>query len=165
MFQSIEFERVFSMVKLFFLTLISSIISCKVSSFSPPKSISYYLAVVKQKFSKGYGLASNDDVKTEAAVSITKSNKFDKELNVLLDTMPDVEKYTILLQSYATQILESNARNTTTLKMMNILYGEMLQNAIVPSTKSSQVLIDAASVFRNSESLGRAIQLAKAGLT
>jgi len=146
-----------------FSAFVLKIILCGVSAFSPPSSISNYLAEVKLKYSKGLSIGLSGKDEATETTSISKSIKFDKELNVLLETMPEVEKYTILMQSYATQIMETNERNSTNLKMMNILFGEMLQNSIVPSSKSTQVLIDAASVFRNSESLGRALQLAKAG--
>jgi hypothetical protein len=85
------------------------------------------------------------------------------KLNTLLESMPVAEKYALLLQSYASNILDSTNRTVAALDTMESLFAEMLSKSISPSEKSSKLLIDAASTFCSSMKLGKSLQLAKAG--
>jgi hypothetical protein len=104
----------------------------------------------------------------ETVESDTKANKLakastDAALNTILENMPQAEKYALLLQSYASGILENTNRSPEALKTMESLYMEMLGKSISPSEKSSKLLVDASSAFCSSIKLGKALQLAKAG--
>ena len=87
----------------------------------------------------------------------------DASLNILLENMPIAEKYSLLLQSYATNIIDNSNRTTAALETMDLLFTEMLSKSIAPSEKSSKLLIDASSTFCSSIKLGKSLQLAKAG--
>lgn len=87
----------------------------------------------------------------------------DAALNILLENMPVAEKYSLLLQSYATNIIDSTNRTVAALDTMESLFTEMLSKSIAPSEKSSKLLIDASSTFCSSIKLGKSLQLAKAG--
>ena len=89
----------------------------------------------------------------------------DVSLNVLLDNMPVAEKYSLLLQSYASNIIDNSNRTIAALDTMDSLFTEMLSKSIAPSEKSSKLLIDASSTFCSSIKLGKSLQLAKAGNT
>lgn len=99
----------------------------------------------------------------EQSLAVYKSRNGSK-LDFLLESMPENEKYGILLQSFSSQILEeSDVTNTTLLTTMTSLFNEMIEKAINPSTISVKSLIDASSKFRSCEKLGEAMQLSKAG--
>lgn len=87
----------------------------------------------------------------------------DASLNSLLENMPIAEKYSLLLQSYATNIIDNSNRTAAALDTMDLLFTEMLSKSIAPSEKSSKLLIDASSTFCSSIKLGKSLQLAKAG--
>jgi hypothetical protein len=87
----------------------------------------------------------------------------DASLNVLLENMPLAEKYAVLLQSYATDIIDNTNRTIAALDTMDLLFTEMLSKSIAPSEKASKLLIDASSTFCSSIKLGKSLQLAKAG--
>lgn len=87
----------------------------------------------------------------------------DASLNVLLENMPIAEKYAVLLQSYATDIIDNTNRTIAALDTMDLLFTEMLSKSIAPSEKASKLLIDASSTFCSSIKLGKSLQLAKAG--
>ena len=89
--------------------------------------------------------------------------KPDAALNILLENMPTAEKYSLLLQSYASNIIDSTNRTVAALDTMESLFTEMLSKSIAPSEKSSKLLIDASSTFCSSIKLGKSLQLAKAG--
>ena len=84
-------------------------------------------------------------------------------LNVLLENMPLAEKYSVLLQSYATDIIDNSNRTIAALDTMDSLFTEMLSKSIAPSEKASKLMIDASSTFCSSIKLGKSLQLAKAG--
>jgi hypothetical protein len=85
------------------------------------------------------------------------------QLTSLLENMPLAEKYSLLLKSYASNIIDNSNRNATTLSTMESLFNEMVQKAIVPDIAASQSLIDAASTFCSSAKMGGVLQLSKAG--
>ena len=97
------------------------------------------------------------------AIAIEKLPVPDAAVNVLLENMPLAEKYSLLLQSYATNIIDDSNRSVAALDTMDSLYAEMISKSIAPSEKSSKLLIDASSTFCSSMKLGKSLQLAKAG--
>ena len=101
-----------------------------------------------------------DELKQMTALA--KPNAAEPSLNNLLENMPLPEKYALLLQSYATNIMDSTNRTVEAMNTMETLFTEMLGKSILPSEKSSKLLIDAASTFCNSIKLGKSLQLSKA---
>ena len=95
-----------------------------------------------------------------ASLALLKTND---SLDSLMQNMPISEKYSLLLQSYATSIMEDSDRTMSALNTMENLYLEMLSKAITPSSRSSKLLIDASSTFCSSIVLGKSLQLSKAG--
>lgn len=85
------------------------------------------------------------------------------ELGAMLDKLPLDEKYAMMIQSYATGILDkTNRGDGSTMDSIESLYIEMLSSSVRPTQQTSQNLIDAASTFCNSAKLGRALQLGRA---
>lgn len=81
----------------------------------------------------------------------------------MLDKLPLEDKYAMMIQSYATGILDKTKRGDgSTMDSMESLYIEMLSSSVRPTQRTSQNLIDAASTFCNSAKLGRALQLGRA---
>jgi len=107
---------------------------------------------------QGETVESNDIAKLYRISTSTET-----ELNSLLDKMPINEKYSILLQSYATKILESNKKDASLLDKMESLYNEMIQKRISPEGKGSSGFLDAAASFCSVDKLSRALRLMKAG--
>ena len=70
---------------------------------------------------------------------IEKLRVADASLNILLENMPIAEKYSLLLQSYATNIIDNSNRTTAALETMDLLFTEMLSKSIAPSQKSSKL--------------------------
>ena len=95
--------------------------------------------------------------------ALARPSTGEPSLNNLLENMPLPEKYALLLQSYATNIMDSTNRTAEAMNTMETLFTEMLGKSILPSEKSSKLLIDAASTFCNSIKLGKSLQLSKAG--
>ena len=88
----------------------------------------------------------------------------DFEISSLLESMPLKEKYTLLLQSYSSKILENEVTDRiTALTRMKFLFGEMLQAAITPERKAAKALIDASASFCNVAIMGKALRHIKAG--
>lgn len=121
---------------------------------------------------RSYGVSSElqfsppkDVSNTVTESMIEKLQGPDIALNVLLDNMPIAEKYSLLLQSYASNIIDNSNRTIAALDTMDSLFTEMLSKSIAPSEKSSKLLIDASSTFCSSIKLGKSLQLAKAGKT
>lgn len=119
---------------------------------------------------RSYGVSSElqfsppkDASNTVTESTIEKLQGPDIALNVLLDNMPIAEKYSLLLQSYASNIIDNSNRTIAALDTMDSLFTEMLSKSIAPSEKSSKLLIDASSTFCSSIKLGKSLQLAKAG--
>ena len=104
-----------------------------------------------------------DAAEVQPEGKLEKLQVADASLNVLLENMPIAEKYSLLLQSYATNIIDNSNRTTAALDTMDLLFTEMLSKSIAPSEKSSKLLIDASSTFCSSIKLGKSLQLAKAG--
>ena len=77
--------------------------------------------------------------------------------------MPIGEKYAVLLQSYATNIMDNTNRTTAAMDTMESLVTEMLSKSILPSDKAVKMLIDASSTFCNSIKLGKSLQLSRTG--
>lgn len=89
--------------------------------------------------------------------------KVRSELGAMLDKLPLEEKYAMMIQSYATGILDKKIRGDgSTMDSIESLYIEMLSSSVRPTQQTSQNLIDAASTFCNSAKLGRALQLGRA---
>ena len=92
-------------------------------------------------------------------------NRNDNELNSRLNTLSDVDKYNLLLQSYANNILDNNNNNkdnNNDYNAMEILYNEMIKRSLKPTIKSTEFLINSCTTFTNSVKLGRSLQLSKA---
>ena len=106
---------------------------------------------------------SKDGVDDPVDTKIEMLQVADASLNVLLENMPLAEKYAVLLQSYATDIIDNTNRTIAALDTMDSLFTEMLSKSIAPSEKAYKLMIDASSTFCSSIKLGKSLQLAKAG--
>ena len=84
------------------------------------------------------------------------------ELGAMLDKLPTADKYALMIQSYATGILERTNRDAGAMDAIESLYLEMLAESVRPTEQTSQSLIDSAASFCNSAKLGRALQLGRA---
>ena len=157
-----------------FLIAISTI-PCRVSFLPklqvvnhPPRSFAVHRYLIDPSSKSGSNndngkeLATGDVLKQTKQTSLSKPNT-DAALNKLLESMPLQEKYALLLQSYATNIMDNTNRTVEAMTTMETLFMEMLSKSILPTDKSSKQLIDAASTFCNSIKLGKSLQLSKAG--
>ena len=85
------------------------------------------------------------------------------QLKNLLESMPLEEKYSLLLQNYASSIMEQSAKDSdSVIKTMRSLYSEMLSLSVTPTEKSSRAMLNAAAVLCSSDTLGQVLQLVKA---
>jgi len=83
-----------------------------------------------------------------------------------MDSMPLAEKYTLLLQSYSTSILERRLQADKRIDLfqnMESLYNEMIQQSIAPEPMAAQAMIDASSKFGNVAVMSKAARLIRAG--
>jgi len=131
-------------------------------------SVSYeYRAFIRcsaLRMSKSDGL--NLSSSSSSSSLQTQSQRTDNELKTLMDNMPVDEKYTLLLQSYSTAILERRIqadKSIDLLQNMELLYNEMIQQSIVPQPMAVQAMIDASSKFGNVAVMSKAARLIKAG--
>lgn len=83
-----------------------------------------------------------DDIADTALTASSSTSKIEKipaiqdaALNILLENMPIAEKYSLLLQSYANNILDNTNRTMESLNTMQYLFTEMLSKSILPSTR------------------------------
>lgn len=93
------------------------------------------------------------------------SIRTESELKTLMDNMPLDEKYSLLLQSYSTNIFEGKNKpdkNIETLKIIESLYNEMIQKSISPDSKAAQAFIDSAATFCNAAVMSKTIRFIKA---
>lgn len=101
------------------------------------------------------------------AFSITRPNaptNVGPLLTQLVESMPAAEKYTFLIQSYATTIKDSaSTRNNTLMDMIENLCSEMITKSLPPNKRTIRYMIDAAASFSSSARLGKTLQLGKAG--
>ncbi len=105
---------------------------------------------------------ASTSIGTGAELATARSTQ---QLRTLIESMPLDEKYSLLLQSYATNIMErtlSAADSEATMKTMESLYAEMLAQAVSPPDKASRAMLDAAAVLCDTEQLSRVLQLTKA---
>ncbi len=87
-------------------------------------------------------------------------------LTQLVETMPAADKYTFLIQSYASTIKDSTlAKNNTLMDMIENLCTEMITKSLPPNKRTIRYMIDAAASFSSSSRLGKTLQLGKAGGT
>ena len=87
----------------------------------------------------------------------------DSELNALLETMPTKEKYSLLLQSYKTKIVQGRSGGDVGFNMdkMKSLYYEMLQKSVKADQQGSSCLIDSAASLLNVQFMSNAIRLVR----
>lgn len=115
--------------------------------------------------SKGDGLNLPSGISNSNSLQ-TLSQRTDNELKTLMDSMPLKEKYTLLLQSYSTSILERRLqadKRIDLLQNMESLYNEMIQQSIAPEPMAAQAMIDASSKFGNVAVMSKAARLIRAG--
>jgi len=113
--------------------------------------------------SKGDGLNLPSSISNSLQ---TLSQRTDNELKTLMDSMPLAEKYTLLLQSYSTSILERRLQADKRIDLfqnMESLYNEMIQQSIAPEPMAAQAMIDASSKFGNVAVMSKAARLIRAG--
>ena len=86
-------------------------------------------------------------------------------LSSMLESLPEMEKYGLLIQSMSSQIVEDNDRkkNSSNFDRIEALYTEMIGKSIKPSERSSQQVINAACTFYDCDVIGRAMRLVKQG--
>lgn len=85
----------------------------------------------------------------------------DSELNALLEQMPSSEKYSLLMQSYKTKIVEDRSNTANLIERMGALYYEMLTKAIKPDEQSTGCLIDASAQLCQVPLMSNAMRLIK----
>ena len=115
------------------------------------------------RMSKGDGLNLPSSISNSLQ---TLSQRTDNELKTLMDSMPLAEKYTLLLQSYSTSILERRLQADKRIDLfqnMESLYNEMIQQSIAPEPMAAQAMIDASSKFGNVAVMSKAARLIRAG--
>ena len=105
----------------------------------------------------------NVDNEIDTLDKIAKSDQ--NALTSMLESLPDAEKYGLLIQSISSQIIEDGSRkkNSSDFMQMEDLYSEMIGKAITPSERSSQQLINAACTFYDCNIIGKALSLVKRG--
>lgn len=114
----------------------------------------------RQQEQKETGLSKSED--DEELLSLSRGGT--AQLKTLMEKMPLEEKYSLLLQSYASSVMERSADDSAkVLKTMESLYTEMLCLSIKPGEKSARSMLNAAATFCNSEKLAEVMQLVKAG--
>jgi len=83
-------------------------------------------------------------------------------LNDIIDSLSDTEKYTFLIQSLATKILEnSNSPSEESMKKISTLYSEMISKSVKPDGKTAQYLLDASATFCDCDLLGNSLRSIK----
>jgi len=99
-------------------------------------------------------------------MELARADKTTSELDSVLKQLPEDQKYELLVQSYAAQILEretaSGGAGVKPMDRIFRLYGEMLQKNMAPTTRSCRALLDSAAKFCSCDVLGKALQLGKA---
>lgn len=110
------------------------------------------------------------NVQKQSEASLVPTNALDSstssvssELNALLNKMPLTEKYSILIESYSKELSQSFPKKSENFQLIESLYSEMVEKAVVPTEKSTFSFLNAASLFCNSVQLGQSIQLIKSG--
>mmetsp|Transcript_8471 Transcript_8471/g.12622 ORF Transcript_8471/g.12622 Transcript_8471/m.12622 type:complete len:515 (+) Transcript_8471:2-1546(+) len=150
-------HRIITLITLSFVGFTTPFMRNKnINAFQPhPFRLKSNLAQIQGEIvdSKTLTILSGDSASTES------------ELNSLLEKMPVNEKYSLLLQSYATRILESKKKDINLLEKMEGLYKEMIQKRISPDGKGSSGFLDAAASFCSVDKLSRALRLMKAAGT
>ena len=129
-----------------------------VSSYYRSSNVNHFLSY--RAVSHVTYLSSGENAKSNNELAIANKGP---SIEKILDNMPVAEKYSILLQSYASNIMDNTNRTAAAMSTMEALYMEMLTSSVTPTVKSSKLLIDAASTFSNSIKLGKSLQLSKAG--
>ena len=81
------------------------------------------------------------------------------ELNRVMGSLNEAQKYELVLQSYGTSLLEEGGRNNSALNSMNTLVREMVEKRVNPSRRSASILINAVSSFKSCEQLGESMRL------
>ncbi len=94
-------------------------------------------------------------------------NSNQNALTSMLDSLPETEKYGLLIQSISSQIIEDKDNNRkkspNDFDQMESLYIEMINKSIKPSDRSSQQVINAACTFYDCNIIGKALNLMKQG--
>lgn len=101
-------------------------------------------------------------------VKLALATTSDSELSALLESMPDDEKYSILLQSYCKSILDGKktqlGSRDATLRKMQSLFLELVQRKNARADESAvQAMIDSSAFFCNVGEVSTALRLSKAG--
>ena len=110
---------------------------------------------------------TNNQKQVETSTSLNLINGLDQsssELNALLNKMPLTDKYSILIESYAKELSQSFPKKSENFQLIESLYSEMVEKAVIPTDKATFSFLNAASLFCNSAQLGQSIQLIKSGL-
>ena len=82
----------------------------------------------------------------------------------MLKFLPEDQKYELLVQSFAAQILDKPQGATDARPMDRILrlYGEMVNKKLTPTARSCRALLDCAAKYTSCDVVGKAVQLGKA---
>lgn len=91
------------------------------------------------------------------------TKKVDSQLTNMLESLPKSEKYSLLIQSIASSIMENNDKlNVTEFDTITGLYQEMIQANVKPTPRSSQQLINVACKFCSCDFVAQAMGLVRA---
>jgi hypothetical protein len=85
------------------------------------------------------------------------------DIDDLIQEMPIAEKYTLLLQSYTNQILE-NSKDMALWNKLQDVCTSMLQKNILPTDKSVQNVLDAASAYCRIDIMSQALNILRKGV-
>lgn len=85
------------------------------------------------------------------------------EVNEILQNMPTADKYSLLLQSYGSKLMEENYQDDGMMRKMESLFFEMIASKISPEERSARYFLDAAASFCSVERVTQALKLLKAG--
>lgn len=133
--------------------------STTLATISAPPSIYVRLMTTKQltRFYK----PKSDDLEEYAMQEISKSAT--NEVDVLLEKMPLSDKYSLLLQSYGSRLLDTGSRDNALMEKMDTLLLEMMKKSLSPDDKSIEYFISAAASFCNVQRISQTIKLLKRG--
>ena len=83
------------------------------------------------------------------------------ELDSVLTSLPEDQKYELLVQSYAVQVLDKPQCAADARPMDHIfrLYGEMIDKKLTPTARSCRALLDCAAKYTSCDVVGKAVRL------
>ena len=156
-------------LRAFLLVFIISLLIHHVFTFSPCPTSSICSPALTSGSNILIQLKTGDDndkdlFKEDGLLSTVDKNDRNA-LTSMLESLPETEKYGLLMQSISSKIIEDNDRvkNSSAFDRIEALYTEMITKSLKPSDKTSQQVINAACAFYDCNIIGKALSLVKRG--